>query len=155
MTAEEARTHIDYSGWASRRLLDAALQLPDEQLYREMSVSHKSVFETLSHIHKADRAWLQRVTGTQIEQSGPLASDWPAIQKGWEQYAAGLTDADLERVIAYKDFRGNPHESKLKEIVLHLVNHATLHRGQVMGMFRQLGIQPPPTDLIFYFREHQ
>lgn len=153
MTAEEARTHIRYSGWASRRLLDAALQLDPEQLHREMNVSHKSLHETLSHIHKADRAWLQRVTRSTIEQPEPLETAWPQIQQAWEDWAAKLTDADLDRVIDYQDFRGNPHQSKLKEIVLHLVNHATLHRGQVMAMFRQLGLQPPQTDLIFYFRE--
>ena len=48
---------------------------------------------------------------------------------------------------------GTPFESSLKQVVLHVVNHATLHRGQVMGLFRQAGVKPPATDLIFYYRE--
>jgi uncharacterized damage-inducible protein DinB len=51
--------------------------------------------------------------------------------------------------------KGNPYETPLWQIVMHVVNHATLHRGQVMAMFRQLGVGPPPTDLIFYYREQK
>ncbi len=153
MTAQEAQRHIRYTGWASGRLLNAAMKLDHEQLHREMNVSHKSIFETLSHIHKADRAWLQRVTASTIDQPEPLESAWPQIQQRWENWAAALQDSDLDRIIDYRDMAGNPHRSALHEIVLHVVNHATLHRGQVMGMFRQLGIQPPQTDLIFYYRE--
>ena len=36
---------------------------------------------------------------------------------------------------------------------MHVVNHATLHRGQAMGMLRQMGIEPPHTDLLYYYRE--
>lgn len=154
MTTEDARTHLRYSSWASRRLLDAALQLPPEQLQRDMSVSHKGVLETLNHIHMADRAWLYRV----LEQppatgQGPLEVEWPEIHRRWEQWADSPGAADLDRIIAYKDLKGNPHQSALWQIVLHLVNHATLHRGQVMAMMRQLGVAPPPTDLIIYYRE--
>jgi uncharacterized damage-inducible protein DinB len=62
-----------------------------------------------------------------------------------------LTDADLDRYVAFK--RGNGAESgaPVWQIVLHVVNHGTLHRGQVMGMLRQLGVAPPPTDLIRYY----
>jgi len=129
------------------------MALDQEQLHREMNVSHKSIFETLSHIHQADRAWLGRITGATIFKDEPLEIAWPKIQQRWEEWSDGLTDSDLPRVIAYRDMRGNAWESALYEIVMHVVNHATLHRGQVMAMFRQIGVQPPPTDLIFYYRE--
>jgi uncharacterized damage-inducible protein DinB len=156
MTADEARTHIRYSGWASRRLLDAALKLPPDDLQRDLKVSHKSVLDTLSHIHKADRIWLSRVLGTPYEMpEGELELHWPRVQRQWEEFAASLGDADLARIVAYNDLQGNPHESALCQIVMHLVNHATLHRGQVMAMMRQLGTAPPPTDLILYYREQK
>ena len=156
MTAEEARTHIRYSGWASRRLLDAALKLDPEQLDREMNVSHHSLRATLQHIHSADRAWSYRVLGVAPEPpADPLEVDWPRVQQKWERWSDGLTDADLARVVAYQDWKGNPHESAVWQIVLHVVNHATLHRGQVMAMMRQLGVAPPATDLIFYYREQK
>ncbi len=153
MTAEEARNHLRYSRWASSKLLDAAQQLDPEQLHREMNVSHKSIFSTLAHIHLADRVWIERVTGEKMEQPEPLELAWPQVHKRWEEFLAGIKDSDLTRVIHYTDSRGNPYDSALWQIVLHVVNHATLHRGQVMAMFRQIGVAPPHTDLIFYFRE--
>ena len=39
------------------------------------------------------------------------------------------------------------------QIVMHVVNHGTLHRGQIVGMLRQLGVKPPATDIVFYYYE--
>ena len=64
-----------------------------------------------------------------------------------------LTDQDLDRTITFKMLNGNPAEAPLTHVVLHVVNHATLHRGQVVAMIRQLGVKPPATDLIGYYRE--
>jgi uncharacterized damage-inducible protein DinB len=50
---------------------------------------------------------------------------------------------------------GKPFETPVWQIVLHVVNHATLHRGQAMALLRQLGMKPPPTDLIFFYREQK
>ena len=74
------------------------------------------------------------------------------LQK-WISWADTLTDADIERVIEYKALDGKPLRTPLWQIILHVVNHATLHRGQAMAMLRQLGVKPPGTDLIYYYRE--
>ncbi len=163
MTADEVRTHLRYSGWASRRLLGAAVTLGPEDLNRDMGVSHRSVLGTLAHIHFADRTWFSRVADPSIESDSAgdppalqtLEGDWSRIQKRWEEWAGSLTDADLTHVVSYKTSQGTPHQTPVWQIVLHVVNHATLHRGQVMAMLRRLGVPPPPTDLIFYYRELQ
>jgi len=160
MTAADVRTHIRYSGWASRRLLQVALALTDEDLSRDMSVSHKSILNTLGHIHFADRIWFSRVVDPAIEvyrsglpPEGSLEEKWSEVQKRWEDWADSLSDADLERVVSYTSTEGKPFQTPLWQILLHVVNHATLHRGQVMAMLRQLGVPPPATDLIFYYRQ--
>jgi uncharacterized damage-inducible protein DinB len=154
MTPEEVRLHISYSGWASRRLLDAALALSEEDQRREFGVSHKSLFGTLEHIFLADRIWLSRtVDPSVLESKETFTTAWPQIQKRWEDWAAGLTPEELPRVVDYKDLKGNPHSTPVWQIALHVVNHATLHRGQAMSLLRQLSVPPPPTDLIFYYRE--
>ena len=56
----------------------------------------------------------------------------------------------LDRIVALT-FRGAQFEPTVKQIVMHVVNHATLHRGQVMAMFRQMEIKPPATDLMGYY----
>ncbi|MBZ5601887.1 MAG: DinB family protein [Acidobacteriia bacterium] len=153
MTANEARRHLAYSTWASRRILEAALAIPEEQRERDLGTSHKGVMHTLHHIVMADRNWLYRVLGEAPPAAGLIEEEWPHLWKQWEEAAASWSDADLERVVEYRDLKGNAHRSRLDEIVLHVVNHATLHRGQVMGMLRQLSVAPPATDLIFYYRQ--
>lgn len=163
MTPREVQHHIAYSAWASRRLLGAALALPAEQQRRDMGVSHKSMIGTLEHIFFAERIWCARAVDPAI--AGPafaefslgetLVSEWPKVQNRWVDWAASASDADLSRVVEYKDIRGNAYRSPMWQIVLHVVNHATLHRGQAMAMLRQIGVAPPPTDLIYYYREHK
>jgi uncharacterized damage-inducible protein DinB len=130
-------------------LVDAVMALPEEQRTRDLGSSHKGLIGTLEHILFGDRVWIERMTGTTVE------GDWSSVQKRWEQWADSITDADLERVIDYKDLRGAERQSLAKEMVMHVVNHATLHRGQVMSMLRQMGIAPPQTDLIFFYREEK
>jgi len=154
MTPEDARLHIAYSGWASRKLLDAALALSEEEQHREFGVSHKTLMGTLEHIFFADRIWFSRtVDPSVLESKETFSSAWPQLQQRWEQWVSELSPEDLARVIDYKDLKGNEHSTPLWQILLHVVNHATLHRGQAMSLLRQLGVAPPPTDLIFYYRE--
>jgi uncharacterized damage-inducible protein DinB len=150
MTAAEIRHHIFYSSWASHKLLNAAQALSEEEQNREFGVSHKSLKGTLDHIFLADRVWFARAV-----DPGVLERDaqWPEVQKGWEDWATALSDDEILRVVDYKDLKGNPHQTPVWQIVLHVVNHATLHRGQAMSLLRQLGVAAPPTDLIFYYRE--
>jgi uncharacterized damage-inducible protein DinB len=157
MTTAEIRTHLKYSTWASQRLLEAAKKLRTEDLTRNVGVSHSSILGTLSHIHFADRIWYSRVVDPNepvIRQSDwvTLEKEWPAIQQKWEDWAESLQDADLGRMIATKSMDGIPYQVAVEKVVLHLVNHDSLHRGQVMGMIRQLGIAPPATDLMMYYR---
>jgi len=157
MTPAEIRTHLRYSGWASQRLLDAAKKLNPDDLTRNVGASHGSILGTLSHIHFADRIWYSRVVDPNepvIRESdlATLEEEWPAIQRKWEAWAEKVQHADLGRMIATKSMDGVAYEVATEKTVLHLVNHDSLHRGQVMAMIRQLGIAPPPTDLMMYYR---
>ena len=159
MTAAEALRHLRYSGWASRKLLDAARNLNPEDLTRNVGISHQSILGTLCHAHFADRIWYARVVDPQeplIKEADlpTLEREWSDLQGKWEAWAERASDADLARVVAYKSLDGKlSSESVVAEVVLHVVNHATLHRGQAVGMIRQLGIAPPVTDLMMYYRE--
>src|ERR1700722_8439297 len=132
MTADEARTHLRYSTWASRRLLEAVSALDDEQMRRDVKISHKSVRGTFEHILFGDRIWLSRVLGEPLEPEGTFEVELPLIRERWEAIAQGWTDADLERVVTFQRPDGTTYTAVLRDIVLHVVNHATLHRGQVM-----------------------
>jgi uncharacterized damage-inducible protein DinB len=156
MTASEARLHLRYSTWASRQLLDAAAHLNPDDLNRATGVSHTSILGTLAHIQFADWIWYTRLVEPMEKPGGTLdvlQTAWPAILAKWEAWADKLSDADLNRVAEYKFTDGRSGKTPVWQCVMHVVNHATLHRGQVMAMIRQLGQEPPHTDLIYYYRD--
>jgi uncharacterized damage-inducible protein DinB len=161
ISADTLRTHLAYTTWAANRLLEAAAQLTPEELARDFGTSDKSVVGTLAHTFAADRIWMSRVKGrtpakfitAEDRDLTVLQRDWPAVLAEWTQWAAGLTDDSAPTVISYQDTKGNSYSSPLWQIVLHVVNHGTHHRGQVSGFLRAMGKVPPPLDLIAFYRE--
>jgi uncharacterized damage-inducible protein DinB len=161
LSADALRDHIEYSSWASRRLVDAAAGLSPEELTRDFGSSEHSVIGTLAHVYAGDRVWLSRFDGSPFtvfisdadRDLAVLQRDWPALYDRWRAWARGLTDESALAVLDYRDLKGNPWRHPTWQVVLHVVNHGTHHRGQVSGFLRALGRTPPPIDLIAYYRE--
>lgn len=151
--------HLDYTAWATGRILDSVHQLNPEELSREMNVSHSSVLHTLQHIYYADRVWLARLEGREIsfadEGDGPsltdLSTEWPALLKRFRDYVDGLTESQAHETFTYKNLKGEQYSLQRWQAILHVVNHASIHRGQVVGLIRQLDKTPPSTDILFYY----
>lgn len=159
ISAETLRLHLDYTAWASNRLLDAAAGLSLEERERDFGTADKSVVGTLVHVFGADRIWLARVQGAENGRPGPEYRDlnvlrpaWQTVVEGWKSWARPLGDEDFLREVAYRDLQGNPWRTPLWQIILHVVNHGTHHRGQAAGFLRAMGRTPPPLDLIAYYR---
>ncbi len=160
VTAETLRAHLDYTAWASAALMDAASRLSPEELNRDFQTADKSVLGTLVHIFAADRIWLEWIRGRAPNafvqpadhDFAKLQLAWPAVHQGWRQWAAELTDAQALEEVSFLDLAGNPRRHSVWQIVLHLVNHGTHHRGAVSGFLRAMGHTPPKLDLSFYYR---
>jgi uncharacterized damage-inducible protein DinB len=161
ISADILRNHLSYTAWASQRLVGAASKLSAEELNRDFKSADHSILGTLVHVFAADRIWLARVSNappapftTEADYHlEVLQNDWPALQEGWRKYGDSMTDEAAGGTIAYKDTKGNAYSQPLWQIILHVVNHGTHHRGQVSGFLRALGQTPPPLDLAAYFRE--
>jgi uncharacterized damage-inducible protein DinB len=161
ISAETLRTQLAYARWATNRLLEAAAQLTPEELARDFATSDKSVVGTLAHTFAADRIWISRVKGRpparfitpEDRDLAVLQREWPSVLAEWNEYAAGMTADSAPTIISYQDTKGNSYSSPLWQIVLHVVNHGTHHRGQVSGFLRAMGKVPPPLDLIAFYRE--
>ena len=152
-------THFDYTLWASSKLLDAAGRLTAEELRRDLQVSHTSLLGTLQHIYYADRIWLSRLEGRTLAsfvdpEPGPdldaLKEHWPVVIRGLRDFVEYAPEGLFEQDLPFKRLNGDAQSMAHWKVLLHIVNHATLHRGQVMGMLRQLGHVPPGTDYLFY-----
>lgn len=163
LSANALRDHLAYSAWASSRLVEAAAQLTPEQLTRDFQTADKSVLGTLVHTFGGDRLWFERIAGrapgtvaTDADyQLAVLQTEWPQVHERWQHWAATLTDEAAGENLAYNDLRGQPWRQPVWEVVLHVVNHATHHRGQVSGFLRSMGVEPPALDLIVFYRQRR
>jgi uncharacterized damage-inducible protein DinB len=156
------RNHLHYTAWASSRLVDAASALDPQELVRDFATADHNVLGTLAHVYAADRMWLGRIEGNPTarfmvpEQDMHLAvlrNDWPALHARWKQWGARLTEDSILKDVSYKSTRGDAFVTPTWQIVLHMVNHGTHHRGQVSGFLRAMGHTPPVLDVAAFYRE--
>jgi len=161
LSAEVLRGHIHYTAWASRKLVEAAAQLSQEELSHDFQTSDRTILGTLVHTFAADRIWLYRLAGGENpgfvsdfdRRLEVLQNDWPALHQRWSDWARGLSDDQISADVSYTDMSGKPWKQPLWQLVLHVVNHGTHHRGQVSGFLRALGHAPPQLDLVRFYRE--
>ena len=162
MNADDLRVLIDYHYWARDRILDAADGLALEAWTRDMGSSFKSVRDTLVHAYSAEWAWCSRWNGQSpsAHVSPDVVPDVATLRARWNQLEAdvrGVLDRKivegLDGVVEYTMFNGDARASIFWQMVQHVVNHASYHRGQATTMIRQLGGVPPQSmDLITYYR---
>lgn len=117
--------------------------------------------DTLTHIMFVEWLWLERWNGR--SPAGPPPGDFPhlaSIRAHWQKiendllkFVRALSAEDLEHVINYRNTKGNLFSDRMWQMLQHLVNHGTYHRGQITTLLRQLGATPVATDLIAFYRE--
>ncbi len=159
MNLSDVRLLLAYDEWANDRLLRCAAELTEEQYARALGGSFPSIRETLGHIVVVEWVWLQRWRGVSpasvpawaATSAAPgLSEELRRVEAERGVFLGTLTDADLARPVNYVNVRGQPHAYPLGDLLLHLVNHSTYHRGQVTNMLRQVGATPPATDLLVF-----
>ena len=162
MTLDDIRTLIEYNYWSNHRALDACAKLSAEQFTRDLGNSFPSVRDTLAHILAAEWIWHERWQG-RSPQGLPPGTDFPdlaTIRTRWEKvegdirkFVAGLDEKALARVQEYRLVSGAASSQPYWQMIQHMVNHGSYHRGQITMMLRILGAKPVGTDLITFYRE--
>jgi uncharacterized damage-inducible protein DinB len=166
MNLADVKHLLNYTEWANDLAMEAASKLPNESLCRDFGISHKSIFGTLLHMAGAEWIWLERWSGRSPKKDEAWSmwttescADLLTLKQRWAdvvgrraQYVSGLDESSLEAQLHFRLLSGDASSMRLIDQLQHVANHATMHRGQVVGMIRQLGLDPPATDLIFYVR---
>ena len=158
VSADTLQLQLDYTAWASQCLMDVAATLTQEELTRDFKTADKTVLGTLVHIYSAERVWLSLAKaepgakfGTREDRDlSSLQTEWPALYQRWKQWLRDSCGEDVARPISFQ-VKGRTCARPAWQVVLHLVNHATHHRGQVSGFLRAMGQTPPPLDLMHYY----
>lgn len=143
---------LEYDRWAMVHLI---------KQFEEHALEGSPEQSLFNHVALAQIVWMQRVRGETptrsafenpritLEQSAALAAEGHGAL---EAMLAQTDEAEFERVIDYVDSRGNPYRNRISDIVMHVFNHGTHHRGQINMMLRQRGLTPAWIDYILLKR---
>lgn len=160
MDVEAVRSLYRYNRWVNELLLGLAERLPEAAARQTMGASFDTIHGTLAHLLGAEHVWFSRWRGeTPAMLRGDAFADLAALRERWTAewaaqgaFLAALTPERLEGRVAYTTTDGSRYEQPLWQMMLHCVNHATHHRGELCEMLTRAGTPPPPTDLIAFYR---
>ncbi|WP_040949549.1 DinB family protein [Gorillibacterium massiliense] len=153
-----------YHIWANHRVIDHMKKLPDEIFTREIKSAFPTLQQGLAHICYIDRIWFGVLEGktyehilaeTEAEMIELKYLTLPELEMVFAdmagRYSSYLAAEDnLERIVISKHPRFGPLETPISELVRHVVNHGTYHRGMICAMLHQLGYSGVNTDYIFF-----
>ena len=164
MKPAEMRDLFAFNAWANHRVLTAVEALTAEQFTKPLGSSFTSVRDTLAHLCGVEWVWLERMQGrspsaipaaTEYANVAALRERWTQIEKHWLEYVSRLDQAELDEELDYKTLSFGASRDPRWQMMQHVVNHGTYHRGQVITMLRQLGAKGASTDLISFYRERK
>jgi len=114
----------------------------------------KRAIQLLSHTLNAQKIWNNRMKGKedQVEVWKNLEVDQleSAENENFQETLALLEKEELGRVVKFKNSRGERYENSVRDIIFHVINHSTYHRGQIATEFRKEGIDPIVSDFVYY-----
>lgn len=162
LTKDDLRRLLEYGSWANRKVVRAAATLGVDDFKRELSGSHGGVRGTLTHIMGAEWIWLERWKGVsptrgldegEFQDVLALRERWKAIEAHRGAWFDSVRERQFVEIVRYRTLDGKGYGAPLWQLVQHVANHGSYHRGAVVHMLRQLGAKPVSTDLLFYDRE--
>jgi len=159
MSLEQIHGLYDYHRWANRRLFDIALERGEDAVERDMGPqwSLPSIRKMFGHIYGADAVWLGRWKGEPLPSfpggdftMAALRTTWDAFEAQQRAYLEALSEADLARVLDYKNQQGVPQRAPMWQLLQHVPNHATHHRSEINTMLTLISGSPPDTGINAY-----
>ena len=158
MNAGYFRQLAQYNAWANGRIYTAAAELSDRERKVKRPSFFGSIHATLNHILVGDRVWLSRLTG---KPHGIAALDQELYADFEELHAARVSEderlsaivdsyaeADIAQRLNYRSMAGEEKSLPMVQVLGHVFNHQTHHRGQIHGLLSATNVAPPSLDMI-------
>jgi uncharacterized damage-inducible protein DinB len=154
--------HLKYNVWANGKIADFIAKADEKLFDTEVKSSFPSIRKTVYHIWDAEFIWLKRLQGESLadwpsknfagSRSQALAA-WIECSKSLHDFIAAQDEAYLQQPVTYKNMKGDAFTNTAEGIIMHVVNHGTFHRGQLVTLLRELGYTDlSSTDLITFLR---
>lgn len=151
-----------YRAWANAELFAALAKLPEDDLTKAQPIVFGSILRTLNHVYSMDRVWQAHLQGrehgltTRNLPVSPAFAELRAAQSAIDTwfigYAEELSASAAEAIVDFVFIGGGSGSMSRDAILLHVVNHATYHRGHIADMMNRIPAQPPSTDLPVFLR---
>lgn len=141
-----------YHQWANMRLLN---HINEDTFIKEVKSIFPSVAAVFEHIYSVDLIWAKRILGEEQPSMEQISFANPSAAIQSFDKLTGLYEQLSEKkgTVFYKNSKGDVFQNELNEIIEHLANHGTYHRGNVSAILHQLGEKSISTDFIFFLRE--
>ena len=162
-TLRTARMLTRYNAWANKLIFDAVGSLPEGEATKPRQSLFKNMVHMLNHNYVIDRIFQAHLEGRAHGYDArntpghpPLDALWRGQQELDAWYIAwsdALTDAALSETLRFTFVGGGQGAMTRGEILLHIVNHTSYHRGFVAQMFYEVPARPPTTDLPVFLRD--
>ncbi len=156
--------HLQFNAWANGKIVEILTKVDENFFDAEVKSSFPSIRKTLHHMWDAEQIWLTRLKGGEATTwpsatfkggKDELLNGFLADTKNLTAFIADKDRAYLDSKITYKNTKGIEFSNVIEEILFHVVNHGSFHRGQIITMLRELGFKDFPTqDLIAYLRQN-
>lgn len=149
---------FDYHIWANERILQHTNSLPKALFNDIVDSVFPTISETFGHILAVDELWFLRIKGENLKQIvakklNTVEETIEAFDELHNEIKHFLNDAeDHEEVVTYTNTKGDQFQNQIYEIIHHIVNHGTYHRGNISAMIRQMGHTGVSIDYIGYLR---
>lgn len=160
---KNARMLTRYNAWSNQLMFDAVTALPPGEAVKERKSLFKNMVHTLNHNYVIDAIWQAHLESRAHGYAARNTADYPplaelrekqqAMDQWYIKWADALTDAALNEKVHFTLIGGNAGVMTRFEILQHVVNHTSYHRGFVCDMFFEVPARPPTMDLPVFLRE--
>lgn len=154
---------VRYKAWADELTFASVMGLPEGEALKQRQTRFGNMVHTLNHVYVVDDIFRHHLEGRKhpykarnTDVTPPIEDFWQAVQamdKWYIDLVDSWSDEDLMKVVHFEFVGGGEGAMTREEIVLHIVNHATYHRGFVGDMMYQVPVMPPSNDLPVFVRD--
>lgn len=152
---------LHYDLWANKKILTHVKNLPEDIFHQEMDSVFPTIAETIYHIFRGQRIWIKRcIPGIEVDETTTAFTDIEQAEKCLTEMNNVLVKAvqdnyDRLDTIEYTTDSGELRTYRFEDIIYHLVNHGSYHRGNIASMIRDSGFAGTSTDYIVFLRDRQ
>lgn len=154
---------LKYKAWANEIMFAALANVAEEELHKQRETNFKTILSTLNHVFVVDDIFRSHLLAIDHPYSSRNTDSYPTLSELWKKqqiidqwyldFTSKLEPQNLTEKISFEFVGGGKSEMSIMEIMFHIVNHGTYHRGFVSDMMYQIPAKPPANDLTVYLRD--